>query len=132
MLAIICWNILTWRFVARSQLPVLNAYEGLRQITIARGFPDFVITLSPLTLIFGYFTSLDVLFSIWFFHILALVQAGLFNRVGLDLGSSDPWCSFHPAIGWQSFGGMIVFVGWGLWIARHHLCLLYTSDAADE
>ncbi|MBK35343.1 MAG: hypothetical protein CME26_07410 [Gemmatimonadetes bacterium] len=130
MLAIICWNIPTWFFVAMPQLPVLNAYEGLRQITIARGFPDFVLTLSPLMLIFGYFTSLDVLFSIWFFHILSLVQAGLFNR--LDLGSSDPWCSFHPAIGWQSFGGVIVFVGWGLWIARHHLTEVVSKALGND
>ncbi len=32
------------------------------------------------------------------------------HRIGLDLGSLDPWYSFHPAIGWQSFGGMVVFV----------------------
>ena len=116
-----CWNIATWFFVAMPQAPILNSYEGLREITIARGFPQAILTLSPLTLIFGYFTNLEVLFSIWFFYVLAMIQAGVFNRIGLDLGSSDPWCSFHPAIGWQSFGGMIVFVGWGLWIARRHL-----------
>jgi hypothetical protein len=118
---IICWNITTWFFVAMPQAPILNAYEGLREITIARGFPPAILTLSPLTLIFGYFTNLEVLFSIWFFYVLTMIQAGVFNRIGMDLGSSDPWCSFHPAIGWQGFGGMIVFVGWGLWIARHHL-----------
>lgn len=47
MLAIICWNILTWFFVAMPQLPVLNAYEGLRQITIARGFPDSYSPSAP-------------------------------------------------------------------------------------
>ncbi len=118
---IISWNIATWFFVAMPQIPILNAYEGLRQITIARGFPPAILTLSPLTLIFGYFTNLEVLFSIWLFHVIALIQGGVFNQLGLNLGSSDPWCSFHPAIGWQSFGGMIVFVGWGLWIARQHL-----------
>ena len=45
---------------------------------------------------------------------------GLFNRFGLDLGANDPWSSSHPAIGWMTFGGMAVFVGWGFWIARSH------------
>ena len=87
------------------KLPILSSYYGRRLITIAQGFPQFVLTFSPLTLIFGYFTNLDVLFSIWFFHIVATIQAGVFNRVGLDLGSSDPWCSFHPAIGCRASEG---------------------------
>jgi hypothetical protein len=53
--------------------------------------------------------------------VLALIQAGVFNRFGLEMGSVDPWGSFHPAVGWQSFGGMAAFVGWGLFIARTHL-----------
>ena len=80
-----------------------------------------------MTIGFGYFTRSEVLLSIWLFHILAILQAGIFNRVGFDMGSSEPWCSFHPAIGWQSFGGMIVFVAYGLWIARDHLFQVFKS-----
>ncbi|MDP6775993.1 MAG: hypothetical protein QGI83_04440, partial [Candidatus Latescibacteria bacterium] len=53
--------------------------------------------------------------------LLAIVQVGALNRIGLDIGGSDFICSFNPIIGWQSFGGMIVFVIWGLWSARAHL-----------
>ena len=74
-----------------------------------------------MTLTLGYFTRSEILFSIWLFHFLAIAQAGIFNRLGYDLGSSDIWCSFHPAVGWQSFGGMIVLVAWGIWIGRGHL-----------
>jgi len=76
--------------------------------------------LCSLTFCLGYFTKLEVLFSLWSFHILNIVLVGLFNRVGLDLGSNDPWSSGHPAIGWMTFGAMVVFVGWGFWIARSH------------
>jgi hypothetical protein len=55
------------------------------------------------------------------FHLLAVLQVGLLNRFGVEMGSSDPYCSVHPAAGWQSFGGMIVFVGWGIWVARDNL-----------
>ena len=50
------------------------------------------------------------------------MQAGVFNRFGAGSGQLwTPWGSFHAAVGWQSFGGMVVFVGWGLWVARAHL-----------
>lgn len=118
---IVCWYIATWFFVSMPLPPILSGVHSTKPITIARGFPVFHFRFSPFTFVFGYFTSLEILFSIWFFHVLATLQAGIFNRLGLDMGSSDPWCSFHPAVGWQSFGGMTVFVLWGLWIGRAHL-----------
>ena len=117
VLGVIAWNIASWFVGAIPRLPVLKS----RNIRIGRGFPYFLFRIHPMTIAFGYFTKSDVLLSIWVFHLLAILQVGVFNRLGFDIGGSDPWCSFHPAVGWQSFGGMIVFVCWGLWIARTHL-----------
>jgi hypothetical protein len=119
-LGITCWNITSWFIVGMPVFPFLNGPAGRGALVLGQGFPNFVITLSVLTLTFGYFTRSEILFSIWFFHFLAIVQAGIFNRFGFDIGSSDIWCSFHPAVGWQSFGGMITLVGWGIWIGRDH------------
>ena len=117
----IAWNIASWFIVGVPPIPILVAgYEGRHYIPIAPGFPDFRVSFSTLIFVFGYFTRSEILFSIWLFHFLAILQAGIFNRLGYDLGSSDIWCSFHPAVGWQSFGGMIVLVVWGLWIGRGH------------
>ena len=118
---IICWFILTWFYVAVPPPPILSGNFAAKLLPLGRGFPPFELRFSLLTLVFGYFTNLEVLFSIWFFHVLSIVQAGVFNRLGLEVGSVDPWGSFHAAVGWQSFGGMVVFVGWGLWVARAHL-----------
>lgn len=118
---LVCWFIVTWFYVTVPPPPILSGNNASKLLPLARGFPPFVLRFSLLTLVFGYFTNLEVLFSIWFFHILAIIQAGVFNRFGLEMGSVDPWGSFHPAVGWQSFGGMIVFVAWGLWIGRSHL-----------
>lgn len=120
-LFIICWNIVSWFIVGMPVFPILKGPAGKTMLTLAQGFPQFVLTFSLLTFTFGYFTRSEILFSIWFFHFLAIAQAGVFNRIGFDMGSSDIWCSFHPAVGWQSFGGMVVLVGWGAWIARDHL-----------
>ncbi|MCZ6633123.1 MAG: hypothetical protein O7G87_06930 [bacterium] len=46
-----------------------------------------------------------VLFSLWFFNLLTVLQIGIFNRLGFNIGSPDPWTSSDPAVGWQNFGG---------------------------
>ncbi|MDA0711872.1 MAG: hypothetical protein O3B73_16865, partial [bacterium] len=121
------WNITSWFFVGMPALPILNGPASKHLIPLGDGFPTFRFTLSILTLVFGYFSKSDVLFSIWFFHLLAILQMGLFNRFGISKGGSDPWGSFDPTVGWQSLGGMLVFVGWGLWMARVHLKEVLTS-----
>jgi hypothetical protein len=114
---VLAWNIVGWSVTGWPMIPLLRN----RALRLGRGFPVIMFVVHPMTIAFGYFTKSEVLFSIWFFHLLAVLQAGIFNRVGFEIGGADPWGSFHTAIGWQGFGGMIVFVGWGVWIARHHL-----------
>ncbi len=119
VLGAIVWIILSWFFVSVPDLPrFFLRGEG---IPTFKGFPGFVLKIHPMTMAFAYFCNSEVLVSIWLFHFLAMLQAGFQNRTGFDIGGPDPWCSFDAAIGWQSFGGMIVFVGWGLWVARAHL-----------
>lgn len=119
--AIICWNVGSWFVYAIPALPILNGAASVRQIRLGQGFPNFILTDSILTFIFGYFTKSEVLFSLWFFNLLTILQVGIFARLGFSLGGPDPWTSSDPAVGWQNFGGMIVFVLWGLWIGRAHL-----------
>jgi hypothetical protein len=114
---LLAWNIVGWSVTGWPMIPLLRN----RSLRLGRGFPAIMFVVHPMTIAFGYFTKSEVLFSIWSFHLVAVLQAGIFNRVGYDIGGADPWGSFHTAIGWQSFGGMIVFVGWGIWIARNHL-----------
>ena len=118
--AIIAWNVFTWFSVNLPMFPFLAGRYGRHVISVAPGFPSIVTTFVLLTFCLGYFTKLEVLFSLWFFHVVQICVVGLFNRFGLDLGANDPWSSSHPAIGWMTFGGMIVFVGWGFYIARSH------------
>ena len=123
VLGAIVWDILTWSFISLPELPrFFLRGEG---IPIAKGFPAFVFKVHPMSMAFAYFCKSEVLVSIWFFHLLAMLQVGIQNRIGFAIGGPDPWCSFDAAIGWQSFGGMIVFVGWGLWVARSHLAAVF-------
>jgi hypothetical protein len=125
---LIAWNTVGWSITGWPEVPLLRG----RNIRLGKGFQSIIFVIHPMTIAFGYFTKSDVLFSIWFFHLVAILQAGIFNRIGFDIGSADPWGSFHTAIGWQSFGGLIVFVGWGVWVARHHLIAVYRQAVYRE
>ena len=77
-----------------------------RNLWIAEGFPPIIFNVHPMTIAFGYFTKSEVLLSIWVFNLLAILQVGLFNRLGVEMGSPDIYCGFHPATAWQGFGGL--------------------------
>jgi hypothetical protein len=118
--AIISWNVFTWFTVNLPMFPFLAGRYGRHVLPIAPGFPSIVTTFVLLTFCLGYFTKLEVLFSLWFFHGINILIVGIMNRFGLDLGPNDPYSSAHPAMAFMTFGGMVVFVGWGFWIARDH------------
>jgi hypothetical protein len=104
-LAIICWNIATWFTVGLPMFPFLSGRYGRNVIPIGVGYPPIITTFVLMTFTLGYFTKLEVLFSMWFFHALAIDQIGIFNRFGVEMGKTDPYSSSHPAMGWQTFGG---------------------------
>ena len=91
--------------------------------TIWQPFPDFpnmVNRLSFYAIGFGYFASLDVLFSVWFFIILTAFEVYIFNIFGYKTGAATHhWTS--DALGWQSNGALVFLSVWGLWMARSHL-----------
>ena len=117
---IISWNVFTWFTVNIPMFPFLAGRYGRHVLPIAPGFPSIVTTFVLLTFCLGYFCKLEVLFSLWFFHAINILIVGIMNRFGLNLGANDPYSSAHPAMAFMTFGGMIVFVGWGFWIARDH------------
>jgi hypothetical protein len=114
---IFIWDPISWF----SEL--MPAFEPQidRVIPIARGFPFIRFSPNAMTIAFAYFTKSEVLLSLWVFHLITILQVGIMTRFGLEMGASDPYGSYHPAVGWQSFGSLIVFVFWGLWVGRSHL-----------
>ncbi len=113
---VIVWNIAHYFSPLFPHIPI----EG-RPISIAKDFPSIETSIAFHIISFGFFASLDVLCSIWFFYLLSIIQIGVYNRLGFNIGSAEVYCSGHPAIGWQSFGALIVIVVWSLWMARGHL-----------
>ena len=112
------WNILTWFYPSFPEIPIWQA----RSISIGRYYPSINIKINFVCLGFAYFTHLDVLLSIWFFHLLNIIQIGIFNRYGITIGPADMWGSMGGAsFEWQGFGAFTAMTFAALWMARRHL-----------
>ena len=116
--ALIAWNVLGFFYPEFPQVPAITNRKYVR---LARNMPALFLKINFFVIAFAFFTNLDVLFSVWFFHVAIIVQIGIMRRLGYDIGSADLWCSFDAATGWQSFGGFTFLVLWGLWMARKHI-----------
>jgi hypothetical protein len=73
---------------------------------------------------FSYFISREIALGLCIFHLLNILQQGIFNISGIDqpdaiLGSYSSYSG--PIIVHQGFGAIIVLVLFGLWTSRRHL-----------
>jgi len=117
-MVIVLWNAITYFYPEFPAIPLMRGYPRLR---IARSFPVLFTRVNFFVMSFAFLTNLDVLFSIWFFHLFTIALIGVYNRIGYTIGSADVWCGYNAASGWQSFGAFSFMVLWGLWMARAHL-----------
>jgi len=122
-LFVILWNAIHYFSPFVPQIPVGGTgVDQISNIQIARDFPVILVAIYPPIIGFSYLMNLEILFSFWFFHLLALIQVGIYTRTGFSLGPSESYSSEYDAsMGWQSMGAFVAMVLWGLWMARPHL-----------
>lgn len=101
-------------------IPYISLVKG---VPIFRNTTNLIFSLSFPMLGFGYLISLEILFSLWFFNLLATVQEGIFNITGFSMTENLMTGSARqaPIFAHQGMGAMIVLVLFGLWIAKNHL-----------
>lgn len=117
-MVIVAWEILHWFY---PTLPSTGLFRG-RYLRTAPEFPPIRFQLFFPLIGFTYLINLDVSFSIWFFYVLGIIQVGVLNRFGLGIGRGDTYTSEGDAsLGWLSFGGFVLMVWLGIWMARGHL-----------
>ncbi len=114
-LGLLGWNIIGHFSPGFPKIPL----DG-RNLSLGRGFPSIQTKINLFVIGFAYFANLDVLFSIWAFRLLYIVQVGIFNRLGYGAGGNEDQWSYGFA-GWQSYGALAAMVLWGFWVARRHL-----------
>lgn len=114
--AIMIWNLASyWRLW--PPFPITG--PDVTTITIERSFPAIPIRLNLFILCISFFANTEILFSVWFFQLLGILQQGVLARLGFfsTAGTIVP----GGLVSIQSIGGMIVYVLIGVWMARHHL-----------
>ncbi len=116
---IYAWTIAGHFFPALPDNPLGRLYSTSHRIS--RLFPPIDTHVSVPIMAVCFLAPLEVTFSFWFFHLLAIIQVGIYNHVGLAIGKADVFSSSYATIGWQSWGAFCVMVLWGLWMARGHL-----------
>ncbi|MCM8777622.1 MAG: hypothetical protein NC905_05110 [Candidatus Omnitrophica bacterium] len=108
-----CINGLHFYFPAFPSISLVNS------IPIFRRTVWLILRISFPMMGFTYFVNLPLAFSLWFFCLLTNVETGIMNITGL---ANLEWLPYTPnaILGWQSFGGLIVLVLYGLWISRKY------------
>lgn len=74
------------------------------------------VSLNFYTIGFAYMTGLDLLLSIWLFHLFYILEIAAFARIGLGVAGFS-----GGDVSWQGGGAMMCYVGLALWTARGHL-----------
>ena len=119
-LALFVWESLSWIFPGVPDVGVLPS-GGVFRFT--RYSP--AVNVRPLqfyTLGFAYFANLEVLFSVWFFFLVHVVEGHIFNRLGLQVEkATDSFTADQEIQAWQCFGALACMVVWRLWVSRGHL-----------
>lgn len=128
-LSVIVWNIVSYFSHHIPEIRLMMPHS----LSLGPGFPSLRIKLHFVVVGFSYFTNLDVLFSIWFFYLLGVIQTGVLDRVGFTIGASDIWASRGgAAMGWQSMGAFFTFTVVGLWMAREHFGRVIRKAIHDD
>lgn len=113
----ILWNIGSYFHPLLPVIPI----ESRRIISFGRDFPGIFLKMNIPVFSFAFFANLDVLASIWFFHLIGVIQIGVFRRIGFSIGPRELESSLAPSVGYQSYGALVFMVLWGLWVGRRHL-----------
>ena len=131
---IISWNSIGYFVPDLPTIPITRAGGGVTYLHVSRYIPDryFYIGINFFIMGFAYWTSLEVLFSIWVFYLLVCIEVGLFNRFGFSIGAPGLWSSAHAANAWQAFGALTFMLFWSLWIGRRHLLAVWHTVTGKQ
>jgi hypothetical protein len=126
---LIAWNILhyfmpAWPFITFTQTLtslVIRNFNG----TYVK--PDFFI------IGFMYFVDTNIVFSLWFFRILMMIQGAVYRRMGVEAATrNDLWTTSNALGAWQTLGGLFIWLAFAAWMGRHHLRAVWERVCDSE
>lgn len=116
MSLVMIWNIVSFWGVWP---PVPIMAEHFRVLSLDPAFPGLIFRMNVFVFCLLIFVNRDVLLSMWLFLVFYMFQEGSLNLLGVD---STTGTIIHGGLaGIQSIAGLVIFVLFGLWMARRHL-----------
>ena len=126
-LAIMAWNTGGY-FTSWPAIPLGN--PSTVNLELGEAWPPVMIRFNYLLMGIAYFTRTEILFSVWFFYLVQLIEQGVMGRMGV--------ANARGVIELQHFAGFLVFSIFMVWMARRHLyrvwrkCLGGAKDLDDS
>ena len=111
---IFVWNIIAWFHPALPKFPTAAG----TWVPIGRNFPPQWVFVSTVGICFSYFASLELLFSMWFFDLIFIVESGILDQLGIS--AFNRYYASKRYL-WQTTGAFVALSLWWVWIARAHL-----------
>lgn len=111
---IFTWNIIAWFHPALPKFPTAAG----TWVPIGRNFPPQWVFISTVGICFSYFASLELLFSMWLFDLVFIVESGILDQLGIT--AFNRYYASKRYL-WQTTGAFIALSLWWVWIARAHL-----------
>ena len=105
-----------------TYFPWIPGGEPLWTVPTFRKTQTLIFRLSFPVMGFLYLVNLDIAFSLWIFALLAHIISGIFKITGFGLTENlGIYGSREPIFNHMGVGSILVFVLYGLWMARAHL-----------
>ncbi len=114
---VVLWNIVNYFLPGFPTIP--TALKGITIRSIPN-VPPIHNRIHFLIMGFAFLANTQVLFSLWFFFAVALVEIAVLSKLGFNPKGADFFVS-GSYMGWQSFGGLSVIVLFALWRSRRHI-----------
>lgn len=131
-------------FLVGSLNALHHYFPSVAQISLKTSVSFFganlPVNLNFLMLGFSFLINSTLSLSLWFFLLIYTLQQHILGLLGINTlqATLGPWST--PVTGHQMMGALIVMVGAGLWVGRHHLAEVWRQalskkasvDDADE
>ncbi|MDA0748672.1 MAG: hypothetical protein O2954_19310 [bacterium] len=117
----ILWNLIEYWVPGFPRLAIFDPL-GTRRTQIPRYLIwAFSYRLLPIVIGFIFLCDLNILFSLWFLHLVGQAITYSMNRVGFSVGLAGQEAGPEEIFSIFSNGIIIGLVAWALWAARGHL-----------
>ena len=134
----IMWTGFAIPFTVGSMRALHNYHNFIPDINLVASFPFFrqttevTIALSFPMVGFSYFVNLDIALGIWLFNLIARIEEGCLNILGVSSTETLDFSGPSPLVAHQGMGAMIVLVIFGFWMGRRHLVQVFRKAFLND